>query len=95
MPNVSRHFSGEVNSAAAARYSAASRGHSRNSRACSNVLRLFGLDKHAAQFTRQVTTNLLHGFADGPAAAKYSAHDNLATIHDYVGDPIGNPQNLQ
>ena len=45
--------------------------------ACSNGLRLFGLTKHAGEFTRQVAANLLHAFADGPAAAKYPAHDNL------------------
>jgi hypothetical protein len=62
--------------------------------ACSNGLRLFGLDKHAARFTRQVTTNLLHGFADGPAAAKYPAHDNLDSMHEWAGDPIAGQHNL-
>jgi hypothetical protein len=62
--------------------------------ACSNGLRLFGLNKHAAQFTRQVTTNLLHGFADGPAAAKYPAHDNLDSMHEWAGDPIAGQHNL-
>jgi hypothetical protein len=62
--------------------------------ACSNGLRLFGLNKHAAQFTRQVTTNLLHGFADGPAAAKYPAHDNLRSMHEWAGDPIASQHNL-
>ena len=42
-----------------------------------------------------MTTNLLRAFADGPAAAKYPARDNLDAIHEYVGDPIGNPANLQ
>ena len=62
--------------------------------ACSNGLRRFGLDKHAAQFTRQVTTNLLHGFADGPAAAAYPAHDNLDSMHEWAGDPIAGQHNL-
>jgi hypothetical protein len=35
------------------------------------------------------------GFADGPAAARYPAHDNLEAMHEYAGDPLGNPANLQ
>ncbi len=62
--------------------------------AASNGLRLFGLNKHAGEFTRQVTTNLLHGFADGPAAAKYPARDNLASMHEWPGDPIAAQHNL-
>ena len=46
-------------------------------------------------FVRQVTMNVLRAFADGPAAARHPARDNLAAIHEYVGDPVGNPQNLQ
>ncbi len=42
-----------------------------------------------------MTTNLLRAFADGPAAAKYPAPDNLDAMHEYAGDPIGNPANLQ
>jgi hypothetical protein len=62
--------------------------------ACSNGLRLFGLTKREGQFTRQVTTNVLHGFADGPAAAKYPAHDNLDSMHEWAGDPIAGQHNL-
>ena len=62
--------------------------------AASNGLRLFGLTKHAGQFTRQVTTNLLHGFAAGPAAAKYPAQDNLDSMHEWPGDPIAGQHNL-
>jgi hypothetical protein len=62
--------------------------------AASNGLRLFGLTKHAAQFTGQVTTNLLRGLADGPAAAKHPAHDNLASMHEWPGDPIAGQHNL-
>jgi hypothetical protein len=62
--------------------------------ACSNGLRLFGLNRRASEFTRRVTTNLLHGFADGPAAAKYPAHDNLASMHEWPGDPIAAQHNL-
>jgi hypothetical protein len=46
-------------------------------------------------FVRQVTMNVLRAFADGPAAAKYPAHDNLDSIHEYAGDPVGAPSNLQ
>ncbi len=46
-------------------------------------------------FVRRVTMNVLRAFADGPAAAKYPAHDNLDAVHEYAGDPIGNPASLQ
>jgi hypothetical protein len=46
-------------------------------------------------FVRAVTTNVLRAFAEGPAAAKHPAHDNLAAINERVGSPIGAPQNLQ
>jgi hypothetical protein len=46
-------------------------------------------------FVRAVTTNVLRAFADGPAAAKYPAHDNLAAIDEPVGSPVGAPSNLQ
>jgi hypothetical protein len=62
--------------------------------ATSNGLRLFGLTKRAGEFTRRVTTNVLYGFADGPAAAKYPAHDNLASMHEWPGDPIAGQHNL-
>jgi N,N-dimethylformamidase beta subunit-like protein len=54
----------------------------------------FGLNHRTAAFTRQVTTNLLHGFADGPAAAKHPAHDNLDAMHEWAGDPISAQHNL-
>ena len=62
--------------------------------ACSNDLRLFGLDKRASEFTRQVTGNVLHAFADGPAAAKYPAQDNLGEMREWPGDPIAAQHNL-
>ena len=62
--------------------------------AASNGLRLFGLNKQASEFTRQVTTNLLHGFADGPAAARHPARDNLDSMHEWPGDPIAARHNL-
>jgi hypothetical protein len=46
-------------------------------------------------FVRQVTTNVLRAFADGPAAAKYPARDNLAAIHERSGDPLGSSRSLQ
>jgi hypothetical protein len=54
-----------------------------------------GIRGRTPAFVKQVTTNVLRAFADGPAAANYPAHDNLDAMHEYVGDPIGNPGNLQ
>jgi hypothetical protein len=54
-----------------------------------------GIRGRTPAFVQQVTTNVLRAFADGPAAANYPAHDNLDAMHEYVGDPIGNPGNLQ
>ena len=41
-----------------------------------------------------MTTNLLVAFADGPAAAKYPAHDNLDAMNEWAGDPIAAQHNL-
>lgn len=54
-----------------------------------------GIAGHTPDFVRQVTTNVLRAFADGPAAAKHPARDNLHATHEFVGDPVGNPQDLQ
>jgi hypothetical protein len=54
----------------------------------------FGLNRGTATFTKHVTANLLQGFADGPAAAKHPAHDNLNAMHEWPGDPIGAQNNL-
>ena len=54
----------------------------------------FGMNRHTAAFTRRVTANVLHAFADGPAATKYPAHDNLASMHEWPGDPIAAQHNL-
>jgi hypothetical protein len=62
--------------------------------ACCNDLRLFGLTRKTSEFTRQVTSNVLHAFADGPAAAKYPARDNLGSMHEWPGDPIAGQHNL-
>ena len=54
-----------------------------------------GIGGRTPGFVKQVTANVLRAFADGPAADTYPAHDNLDAMHEYVGDPIGNPANLQ
>jgi hypothetical protein len=54
-----------------------------------------GIGGATPDFVRAVTTNVLRAFADGPAAAKYPAHDNLAAMNEHVGSPIGAPDNLQ
>ena len=53
-----------------------------------------GIDGTATSFVRQVTANVLRAFADGPAAAKHPAHDNLDAMHEYAGDRIGSGSNL-
>ena len=37
---------------------------------------------------------MLRAFAEGPAAGKYKANDNLAATHEYDGSPVA-PGNLQ
>jgi len=54
-----------------------------------------GIGGATPAFVRRVTMNVLRAFADGPAAAKYPADDNLDAMHEYPGDPIGNPASLQ
>jgi hypothetical protein len=54
-----------------------------------------GISAATSSFVKQVTMNVLRAFADGPAAARYPAHDNLDAIGEYSGDPIGNPASLQ
>ncbi|HEY3958488.1 MAG TPA: N,N-dimethylformamidase beta subunit family domain-containing protein [Streptosporangiaceae bacterium] len=54
----------------------------------------FGLNSRTAKFVRVVTKNVLRGFADGPATAKHPAHDNLAAMHEWPGDPIAAQHNL-
>ncbi len=55
---------------------------------------IFGLNKRAWAFTEKVTSNVLQAFADGPAAAKYPAHDNLDAMQEWPGDPIAAHHNL-
>jgi hypothetical protein len=54
----------------------------------------FGIDQRTGAFVRQVTANVLRAFADGPAAAKYPARDNLREMHEWPGDPIADQHNL-
>jgi hypothetical protein len=41
-----------------------------------------------------VTTNIFRAFADGPAASRYPAHDNLDAMREYKGDRMGAGSNL-
>jgi hypothetical protein len=50
--------------------------------------RSFGVDARTGAFVRRVTANVLRGFADGPAAAKHPAHDNLDATQEWPGDPV-------
>jgi hypothetical protein len=52
-----------------------------------------GIGGRTPGFARRVTANVLRAFADGPAAAKYPARDNLASIRELEGTPA--PGNLQ
>jgi hypothetical protein len=48
----------------------------------------FGITLKTAWFTRRVTANVLRAFADGPAAARFPARDNLDAVREWAGDPI-------
>ncbi len=52
------------------------------------------IDGTATAFVRQVTANVLRAFADGPAAARYPARDNLDAMQEYAGDRISTGSNL-
>jgi hypothetical protein len=54
----------------------------------------FGMNRHTSEFTRDVTANLLRAFGTGPAAANHPAHDNLAAMREWPGDPIAAQHNL-
>jgi hypothetical protein len=41
----------------------------------------WGITRACSAFTRRVTANVLRAFADGPAAAKHPARDNLSSLH--------------
>jgi hypothetical protein len=53
-----------------------------------------GIGGTTPAFVRQVTTNILRAFSEGPAAAKHKAHDNLQAMNEQAGSPIA-PGNLQ
>jgi hypothetical protein len=53
-----------------------------------------GINRTTGRFVRRVTANVLTAFADGPAATRYPAHDNLAAIAEWPGDPIAAQHNL-
>jgi hypothetical protein len=48
----------------------------------------YGTGRRTGRFTRRVTANVLRAFADGPAAARYPARDNLHAMREWPGDPI-------
>jgi hypothetical protein len=54
----------------------------------------FGVDQRGGNFVKRVTANVLRAFADGPAAAKYPAHDNLDAMQEWSGDPIAAQHDL-
>jgi hypothetical protein len=54
----------------------------------------YGITPAANQFVKQATSNILRAFADGPAAARYPALDNLDAMDEYAGDPIAAQHNL-
>jgi hypothetical protein len=54
----------------------------------------FGVNRRGAAFVKRVSANLLRAFADGPAADKYPAHDNLDAMNEWPGDPIAAQHNL-
>jgi hypothetical protein len=62
--------------------------------ATANELHLYGLNPRAWHFAQTVILNVLHGFADGPAAAKQPARDNLDAMNEWPGDPIAAQHNL-
>jgi hypothetical protein len=54
----------------------------------------WGISDATERFTKRVTANVLRAFAEGPAAEKYPAHDNLVAMDEYAGDPLATGQNL-
>jgi hypothetical protein len=54
----------------------------------------FGVDRRGGNFVKRVTANVLRAFADGPAAAKYPAQDNLDAMQEWAGDPIAGQHDL-
>ena len=54
----------------------------------------WGITAACSRFTRRVTANVLRAFADGPAAARYPAQDNLDAMDEWPGDPIAAQHDL-
>jgi hypothetical protein len=54
----------------------------------------WGITRACGRFTRRVTANVLRAFADGPAAGRYPARDNLGEMGEWAGDPIAARHNL-
>jgi hypothetical protein len=54
----------------------------------------FGVNQRGSAFVKRVSANLLRAFADGPAADKYPAQDNLDSMQEWPGDPIASQHNL-
>src|SRR5580658_1892689 len=54
----------------------------------------WGITKECSRFTKRVTANVLRAFADGPAAHKYPARDNLDAMAEWPGDPLAAGHNL-
>jgi hypothetical protein len=54
----------------------------------------FGVNGRGGAFVKRVTANVLHAFADGPAAGKYPAQDNLDAMQEWAGDPIAAQHDL-
>jgi hypothetical protein len=54
----------------------------------------FGVTEAASTFVQQVVENIFRAFAEGPAAAKYPANDNLDAMNEWAGDPIASQHNL-
>ena len=59
-----------------------------------NQYREFGVDRRGGNFVRRVTANVLRAFAEGPAAARYPAQDNLDVMQEWAGDPIAGQHDL-
>jgi hypothetical protein len=53
-----------------------------------------GINRTTGRFVRRATANVLTAFADGPAAARYPARDNLDAMNEYAGDPIAAQHDL-
>jgi hypothetical protein len=54
----------------------------------------FGVNRRGAAFVKRVSANVLRAFADGPAADKYPAQDNLDAMQEWPGDPIAAQHDL-